>query len=45
MVVHHVDMVSLVIDMGYGLMIWEMTVLIRSSWRSIWDAVTDPAKH
>jgi hypothetical protein len=30
-VIHHIDMVVLDIDMGYGLMIWEMTVSIRSS--------------
>jgi len=32
-----IDMVILDIDMGYGLMIWEMTVSIWSSWISIWD--------
>jgi len=26
MVIHHIDMVILDIDMGYGLMIWDMTV-------------------
>jgi hypothetical protein len=28
MVIYHIDMVILDIDMGYGLMIWEMTVSI-----------------
>jgi hypothetical protein len=28
MVIYHIDMVILYIDMGYGLMIWEMTVSI-----------------
>ena len=37
MVIHHIDMVILDIDMGYGLMIWEMTVSIWSSSISIWD--------
>jgi hypothetical protein len=37
MVIHHIDMFILDIDMGYGLMIWEMTVSIRSSPMSIWD--------
>ena len=37
MVIHHIDMVILDIDMGYGLMIWEMTVSILSSWISMWD--------
>ena len=31
MVIYHVDMVILDIDMGYGRMIWQMTVAIRSS--------------
>jgi len=31
MVIHHIDMVILDIDIGYGLMIWEMKVSIRSS--------------
>jgi hypothetical protein len=26
--------------MGYGLMIWEMTVSIWSSWISIWDILS-----
>ena len=37
MVIYHIDMVILDIDMEYGLMIWEMTVSIRSSSISIWD--------
>jgi len=38
MVIHHIDMVILDIDTGYGLMIWEMTLLlIWSSSISIWD--------
>jgi hypothetical protein len=40
MVVYHIDNVILDIDLGYGLMIWEMTVSIRSSWRSIWDILS-----
>ena len=36
-VIYHIVMVILDIDMGYGLMIWEMTISIWSSWRSIWD--------
>jgi hypothetical protein len=28
MMIYHIDMVILDIDMGYGLMIWEMTVSI-----------------
>jgi hypothetical protein len=38
--IHHIDMVILEIDMGYGLMIWEMTVSIWSSPISIWDIFT-----
>jgi len=37
MVIYHIDMVILDIDMGYGLVIWEMTVSIRSSPLSTWD--------
>jgi len=33
MVIYH-------IDMGYGLMIWEMTVSVRSSPISIWDILS-----
>ena len=39
-VIHHIDMVILDIDMGYGLMIWEMSVSILSSWISIWDILS-----
>jgi len=35
--VYHIDVVILNIDTGYGFMIWEMTVSIRSSPISIWD--------
>jgi len=31
MVIYHIDMVILDIDMGYGLMMWEMTVSIWAS--------------
>jgi len=37
MVICHIEIFILDIDMGYGLMIWEMTVSIRSSSISIWD--------
>ena len=37
---HHIDMVILDIDMGYGLMKREMTVSILSSWISIWDILS-----
>ena len=40
MVIHHIDMVILGINMGYGLMIWEMTVSIWSSPVSIWDILS-----
>jgi len=40
MIIHHIDMVILDIDMGYGLMIWEMTVSIWSSWISMWDILS-----
>jgi hypothetical protein len=40
MVIHHIDMVILDIDMEYGLMIWEMTVSIRSTPISIWDILS-----
>jgi hypothetical protein len=33
-------MVFLDIDMGYGLMIWEMTVSIGSSGGTIWDILS-----
>jgi hypothetical protein len=35
MVIHHIDIVILDIDVGYGLMIWEMTVTILPSRISI----------
>jgi len=37
MVIYHIDMGILDIGMGYGLMMWEMTVSIRSSSMSVWD--------
>jgi hypothetical protein len=40
MVIHHIDMVILDIGMGYGLMIWEMTVSIWSSPALIWDILS-----
>jgi hypothetical protein len=40
MVIYHIDMVILDIDTGYGLIIWEMAVSIRSSPRSIWDILS-----
>jgi len=40
MVIYHIDMVILDIDMGYGLLICEMTESIWSSWRSIWDILS-----
>jgi len=40
MVIYHIDMVILGIDMGYGLMIWEMTVSIWSSSISMWDILS-----
>jgi len=40
MVIYHIGMVILDIDMGYGPMIWEMTVSIWSSWRSIGDILS-----
>ena len=36
----YIDMVILDINMGYGLMIWEMTVSIRSSPISVWDILS-----
>jgi len=44
MVIYHIDVVILNIDMGYGLVIWEMTVPIRSSWIPIWD-ILSPCLH
>ena len=40
MVNYYINMVILDIDMEYGLMIWEMTVSIRSSPISIWDILS-----
>ena len=40
MILHYIDMVILAIDMGYGLMIWEMTVWTWSSPISIWDILS-----
>jgi len=40
MVIYHIHLVMRDIDMGYGLMIWEMTVSIRSSPISIWDILS-----
>jgi len=37
MVIYRIDMVIQDIETGYGLMIWEMTVSIRTSPISIWD--------
>jgi hypothetical protein len=43
MVIYYIDMVILDIDMGYGLMIWKMTVSIWSSSISIWDILPHSA--
>ena len=40
MVTYHIDMVIPDIDMGHGLMIWELTVSIQSSSISIWDILS-----
>jgi len=40
MVIYHIDTVILHSDMEYGLMIWEMTVSIRSFPISIWDILS-----
>jgi len=40
MVIHHIDMVILDIDVGYGLMIWETTVSTWSSRISMWDMLS-----
>jgi len=40
MIIYHIDMVILDVDKGYGLMIWEMTVSIRSSPISIWNILS-----
>jgi len=39
-IIYHIDMVFRDIDMGYGLMIWEMAVSIWSYWRLIWDILS-----
>jgi hypothetical protein len=39
-VIYHIDMVIRDIDMKYSLMIWEMTVSIRSLPISIWDILS-----
>jgi hypothetical protein len=40
MVIYHIDNVILDVDLGYGILMWEMTVSIRSSPISIWDIDT-----
>ena len=40
MVIYHIDTVILETDMGYGLMIWEMTTSIWLSSISIWDILS-----
>jgi len=40
MVIFHIDMAILDVDRRHGLMIWEMTVSIRSSAISIWDILS-----
>jgi len=40
MINSHIDIVILDINMGCGLMIWEMTASIRSSPISIWDILS-----
>jgi len=40
MVIYHIDMVILDINMGYGPMIWEITVSMCSSAISIWDILS-----
>jgi len=40
MAIHHIDVIILDIDVGYGLMIWEMTVSTRSSVISILDILS-----
>jgi hypothetical protein len=47
MVIYHIDMVILDVDMGYGLMIWEMIVSIwdiLSLWRQEHDCPWDNMK-
>ena len=38
--IYHIDIVILDINMGYGLMIWEMTVSIWEMTMSIWDILS-----
>ena len=40
MIIYHIDTVVLGIHMGYGLMMWEMTVSIWSSPISIWEILS-----
>jgi len=40
MVIYHIDMVILDVDVGYGLMIWEMAESMQSSSISIWDILS-----
>ena len=40
MIIYHIDMGILDIDMGYRLLIWEITVSIRSSPISMWHILT-----
>jgi hypothetical protein len=40
MVIYHIDMVILDIDMGYGLMIWQMTVSMWEIIISMWDILS-----
>ena len=40
MLMYHIDMAVLDIDVGYGLMIWEMTVSIWSSFTSMRDILS-----
>jgi len=39
-VIYHIDMIIPDIDMGYGLMIWEMIGSIWSSSITIWDILS-----
>jgi hypothetical protein len=43
MAISRVNLVIQDIDMGYGLMIWEMTVSIWSSSVSTWGILSGPA--
>jgi len=40
LVIYYIDMVVLDIDMGHGLMIWEITISIWSSPISMWDILS-----